>query len=584
MLVELRVKDFGIIEEVDWNLGPGLNVITGETGAGKSLVIDAVEAILSGKLDEDSVRHGAVEAQVEGVFALPAGNSGCALREFLAGKDLQSDEDTLVIEYRLRKGGRSVNRVNGHAVPRGMLQQIGGFLVDIHGQSEHLSLLNQEHHIDYLDACAGTLELRHDFAERARKLAATEEELKGIVEKEKDMARREEFLRFQVEEIKQAKLNDGEMEELQREKDILSATEQLKALSAEACQALDGEEASGTSSALDGLNMAVRAVKRLVELDPSLKAQLGSLEDAVYGVEEAARSIRAYGEGLENDPERIEEIESRLQLIRNLKRKYGQTIAEILAYVEKASAELDGITRSPERRAELEKTRLNMRTEMGQMAGKLSEMRSRAAVELASRVKHELADLGMSRVGFNVAIEHREAAEGVPLADGKCYAFHSSGVDQVGFIVSTNPGEPFRPLARIASTGETSRFTLALKAALARADNVPVLIFDEIDIGVGGRSGEVLGRKLWSLAQSHQVICVTHLPQIAVFADAHFSVHKEVSGERTRSILETLDGEDRTRELAVMLTGSQYGEAALDSIHELLQRVSSWKREQQHPS
>ncbi len=529
------------------------------------------------------MRHGAVEAQVEGVFALPAGDGGRTLREFLAEKDLQPDEDTLVIEYRLRKGGRSVVRVNGHAVPRGMLQQIGGFLVDIHGQSEHLSLLNQEHHIDYLDACAGTLELRREFAARARELVAVEEELKGIIEKEKDMARREEFLRYQVEEIKQAKLRDGEMEELQQGKDILNATEQLKSLSAEACQTLDRDDASGVSSVLDGLNTAVRAVKRLVELDPSLKPQLGSLEDAVYNVEEAARSIRSYGERLENDPARIEEIESRLQLIRNLKRKYGQSIAEILAYLEKASAELDGITRSPERRAELEKTHLNLRTEMGRMAAQLSEMRSRAAVELAARVKQELADLGMSRVEFNVAIERKEAAEGVPLADGKCYAFHSNGVDYVSFIVSTNPGEPFRPLARIASTGETSRFTLALKAALARADNVPVLIFDEIDIGVGGRSGEVLGRKLWSLAQSHQVICVTHLPQIAVFADTHFSVHKEVSGERTRSILEALGDETRLRELAVMLTGAQYGEAAIESIHELLQRASSWKREQQHP-
>lgn len=577
LLLELRVKALGIIEEINWRLSHGLNVITGETGAGKSLVIDAVEALLAGKVEDEVIRYGATEAQIEGVFALPRGKGVSQLRKLLVEKGLDSDEETLVIDCELRRQGRSIMRVNGHAIPRALLQQIGRFLIDIHGQSEHLSLLDRKCHLDFLDAYAHALSLRDRFSDKAAELYKVEQELKVLAGEQKDLARREEFLRFQLDEIKRAKLQEREEEELERERNILSSIEKLKAYSYEAYQALCGEDASH-SSALHKLNEAVRAMKKLADLDPTLKQQLSSLEETEYGLEEMARDIHSYSDRLEYDPKRLEEIESRLELIRNLKRKYGQTIAEVLDYLRKAEKELEGLSHSSQRLAELEERRSHLKEEMGRIAYELSNIRSQAVGKLVTEVKKELDDLNMSQVEFEVAISQVQAPEGIPFPDGETYTFNNEGVDVVEFIASTNPGEPLKPLAKIASTGEISRFMLALKGALSQADNIPVLVFDEIDVGVGGRSGEIIGKKLWSLAQNRQVICVTHLPQIAVFADAHYSIHKEVSGARTLSILETLQDEARVQELAVMLGGAQYTETSVNNARELMQKAEIWKK------
>ncbi|MCJ7654932.1 MAG: DNA repair protein RecN, partial [Dehalococcoidia bacterium] len=322
-------------------------------------------------------------------------------------------------------------------------------------------------------------------------------------------------------------------------------------------------------------------MKKLVELDPTLSQQLNSLEEAVYGVEEIARDIRAYSERLEHNPERLEEVESRFELIKSLKRKYGQTIADILSYLEKTERELEGISLSSERRAELEKMCSLLKAEMGKTASELSTARSAAAAKLVAEVKKELQDLNMSQVEFEVSVTWEEAEEGIPLPGGKTYAFNNEGIDVVEFMASTNPGEPVKPITKIASTGEISRFTLALKGALSEVDNIPVLIFDEIDIGVGGRSGEIIGKKLWALARNRQVICVTHLPQIAAFADAHYNVHKHESGARTVSMLQPLEGESRTEEIAVMLAGPQYTEISLSDARAVIQKSQAWKQDHQ---
>ncbi|MBL7062337.1 MAG: DNA repair protein RecN, partial [Dehalococcoidia bacterium] len=561
MLLEIRVKNLGIIESIDWNLSSGLNVITGETGAGKSLVIDAVETLLEGKVADEVIRHGSDKALVEGIFALPDNESLTQLKELLAEKGLKSDEDNLVISCEFRKQGRSVVRINGHAVTRGVLREIGLLLVDIHGQSEHLSLLDRKYHLDFLDAYGHTMELRNGFSTKVAELNKLEQELKALVEEEKDAARRQEFLSFQLDEIRRAKLRVGEEEELERERNVLSSAEKLKAMSYEAYQAICKEDAShGSAPALDKLNEAVEVMKKLVELDPTLSQQLNYLGEAVYGLEDVARDIRSYSERLEDNPERLEEVVSRLELIKNLKRKYGQTIADIMGYLEKTEGELEAISLCSERQTELEKMSTQLKAEMGQIASELYGARLTAAEKLVAEVKKELKDLNMAQVEFDVSIAQDEAEEGILLPGGKTYAFNNEGVDSVEFIASTNPGEPLKPITKIASTGEISRFTLALKGALSEVDNTPVLIFDEIDIGVGGRSGEIIGKKLWTLAQGRQVICVTHLPQIAAFADAHYNVHKYESGARTVSMLQTLEGESRTKEIAVMLAGPQYSE------------------------
>ena len=578
MLLELKVKDVGIIEEINWSLGGGLNVITGETGAGKSLVIDAVEALLGGKTDEEIIRHGAEVAQIEGVFTLPHRETISGLREFLVEKGINSDEDTLVIKYEIRKQGRSVIRVNGNAVPRGVLQQIGRLLIDVHGQSEHLSLLDMRCHLDFLDSYAHTLDLRTSFTAKAGELHKAEQELKALTENEKELARHQEFLRFQIDEISQAKLQEGEENELERERNILTSCEKLKALSYEAYQVLAGEDTPGPSaSARDRLNDAIQVTNKLVALDPALKPQLDFLEETLYGLEGTAQDIHSYSDRLEYDPNRLEEIESRLELIRSLKRKYGQTITDILDYLEKAEKELEGISHSSQRRDELEPMRFHLKEAMGKIAFELSEKRSRAARNLVTEVKKELDDLAMSQVEFDVATNQVQDEEGIPFPNGQTYAFNNEGVDNVEFIASTNPGEPLKPLNKIASTGEISRFMLALKGVLSEADNIPVLVFDEIDIGVGGRSGEIIGKKLWSLARNHQTICVTHLPQIAAFADSHYLVQKEFSRKRTLSQLETLQDEPRLKELAAMLGGTQYSETSLVNARELVAKAKRWK-------
>lgn len=580
MLVELRVSNFGIIEEIDWHLGRDLNVITGETGAGKSLVIDALETLLSGKADDNAIRYGMEEAFIEAVFDTSGQDIHSRLHELLAGNGLlEPGEHTLVISAQIRREGRRIFRANRKTVSRGLLNRIGGLLVDIHGQSEHLSLLNRDFYIDFIDGYAGTGELRSEFGGRASRLQQVEQEIKAINEQEKEQARREEFLRFQIDELRRANLKEGEEETLERERVVYGSSERLKADSHEAYQAIYGDDSpTSGSSVLEKLSEAARAVRRLTEIDNTLKAHLECIQEAENRLMDVARDIRNYHDRIEYDPERLREVELRLELISDLKRKYGQTIAEILEYLEKAEKQLAEINTSGERRKRLGEERERLRGEMGETASQLSVRRLDAAKKLVSAVQNELEELDMARVKFDVSITKNESGAGIPFPDGKLYAFTREGVDVVELRASTNPGEPLKSLALVASTGEISRFMLALKSALAESDNIPVLIFDEIDIGVGGRSGEVVGRKLWNIARHRQAICITHLPQIAVFADSHYTVRKSAEGDRTISTIEMLQGSDRIKEIAVMLSGFQYTGTAVRNAEELVEKASLWKK------
>jgi DNA repair protein RecN (Recombination protein N) len=404
-----------------------------------------------------------------------------------------------------------------------------------------------------------------------------EREIKSLTRSEQEVARQVELLNFQVDEINRAKLRDGEDAELAKEQTLLASAEKLKAVSYEVYRIIYGDEsASSSSAAVDRLNEALAAMTRIVETDPSLRKQLAYLEETVHCLEETARDVLSYGENLSYDPQRLEEVQNRLELIKSLERKYGSTINGVLQYLEKAETELNGITNSGERRAQLEAEMEQLKKEMGVLALKLSKKRAQAAQKLAAAVKKELADLNMARVDFAVAVMREPSPEGIPLPEGGSCKYSSSGIDDVYFEASTNPGEPRKPLEKIASTGEISRFLLALKSALAEADTVPVLIFDEIDIGIGGRSGEVIGRKLWNLGRTHQVICVTHLPQIAAFADAHYSVSKHTDGGRTTSAIATLNGDARVKEIAVMLGGPRYTESVMTAARELIEKAQDW--------
>jgi len=578
MLVELTVRNYGIIEEVGWSPAPGFNVITGETGAGKSLVVDAVEALLTGQVSETDIRHGADTARIEGIFQIADSRSSGITGDLLSEKGLQSDDDMLLVSCDFRRQGRATPRVNRQAVSRALLRDITASLLDIHGQSQHLSLLNKERHLDYLDAYAHTRELREDFTKQVRELNDIEREIQRLSINEQDISRQKDLLNFQVDEINRAELQTGEEESLEREQALLTSAEKLKTAAYEVYRVIYGDEnALTSSSAVDKLNDALPVMRQIAETDTSMKSRLDYLEEMVHGLEEMAREVHSYGENLNHDPERLEEVQNRLELIKGFKRKYGDTIEKMLDYLKKAEIELESLSFSDARHRELEEKRVQLRAEMGKVAGNLSEKRVRAAGELADAVKKECRELNMAQVDFQVSVRCEVAPEGIPLPDGEFYKYNGDGVDVVEFLASTNPGEPLKSLDKIASTGEISRFMLAMKSALAEADNIPVLIFDEIDIGVGGRSGGVIGMKLWKLSRNHQVICVTHLPQIAAFADAQFNVSKESSGERTVSTIKALDGESRLQELAVMIGGPQYTPSALNAARELMGKAGKWK-------
>ena len=579
MLTELKVKDLGIIEDMDWKLDTSFNVITGETGAGKSLIIDAIELLLTGSAGEDVIRTGANEARIEGVFTLSSDARYTALKNFLADKGVPCDDDVLIVSCEIRRGKPGLVRINDHSVNKSLLRYAGQLLIDIHGQSQHLSLLDRKYHLDILDAFAHTQEMRAAFAAGVLRLQDLEASLHSLAENEKDRLRQEDFLRFQIEEISNAKLSPGEDIELEEERRLILVSEKLKEYAQQVSQSLDDRElAPDSSSAVGRLNQAAKALRKLAELDSSLKPQLDLIEKTLCDLEESARDIRLYGERQGSDPHRLEEIESRWELLRNLKRKYGRDVQAVLEYLEKARNDLASINGFLEQQAQLTLALDKLKKELGPMAVKLSGARSRAAVKLAGEVAKELGELEMGQMQFEVSVNQTVSPGGLTGENGEYFNYSSDGIDIVEFMVSTNQGEPLKPLSKIASTGEISRFTLALKGALSGVDNIPVLVFDEIDIGVGGRSGDILGRKLQRLAQTHQVICVTHLPQIAAYADSHYCVTKENFGQRTASTLTCLKGERRLSELALMLTGPGHSAIALKNAAELIEKADNWKK------
>lgn len=585
MLSELTISDLAIIDELHVQLAPGFNVLTGETGAGKSIIIDAVSLLLGGRAEVEMVRAGAERAQVEGTFHLSQ-EVRAAVEPLLAENGLEGDEpDTLVLGREVRRGGRSVCRVNGRAVALSVLKDIGQHLIDIHGQSEHLSLLRVREHVNLLDRYAGLWEQRTQFGQVVTQLRQVRRELESLLKDEREMARRADLLQFQIEEIGSAKLKPGEDATLEQERTRLANAEQLAALADEAYQALY-EGAGETPAALDSLAQATKALTGLAKIDQALGEHVQTAENAAAQLDDLARTIRAYRERIEFSPKRLEQVEDRLDMLKRLKRKYGNTIEEVLAFAENAARQLDGITHASERIEELGRQEETLLRQIGAMGQALSDARQAAAQKLAAGIEAELNDLRMSGARFDVDIQWAEAENGAFVGERRC-AFDSTGLDKVEFLVAPNVGEGLKPLAKIASGGETSRLMLALKAVLARADQTPTLIFDEIDQGIGGRVGAVVGRKLWELTEAggrkpqprdrlaHQVICITHLPQLAGYGDAHFRVEKGTSSGRTTTNVSALDDQLRVQELAQMLGAS--GEGAVQSAQEILATVEQAK-------
>jgi DNA repair protein RecN (Recombination protein N) len=570
MLEELRIRNFAIIDSLDLTFAPGFNVITGETGAGKSIMIDALELLLGGKTDSAFVRAGADRALVEGTFSLDA-PAQAALQPLLEREGLldEAQANFIVLAREIRAdSGRSMARVNGITVRSEVLKEIGEALVDVHGQSEHLSLLKASTHIDLLDRYADLMEIRAAMGALVERVNHTRREINSLLEDEAALKRRAERLRREVEEIEAANLKPGEDDELRAERTRLGSSEQLATLCGEALLLLIGDDSAvNDTSAVDLLMRASVLLEKLVRIDPGLNEQAEMADVLAQQAQELAFTLQGYLDSVEHNPERLNEVEERLEAINALRRRYGATIEAVIEHGQRARAELESIENSEARLEELRAEEAKLLTYIGEMGQKISQFRQQFGARLSEQVIAELKDLRMESTRFEVAINYLDDPEGCFVGERRV-AFWPTGIDQVEFMMSANPGEPLRPLAKVASGGETARIMLALKRVLSQADHTPTLIFDEIDQGIGGRVGAVVGEKLWTLTTGHQVLVVTHLPQLAGFADQHFKVQKITLGDRVKTDVRALDTDARVAELTEMLGAT--GDAGNQTARDLL--------------
>lgn len=570
MLLELRIKNFAIIETLTLEFSPGLIILTGETGAGKSIIMGALDMLLGQRVDMTTLRKGSEYASVEAVFKIPEVVKDPII-QLLKEEELLDDYENITLTRELRKDKRNIARVNGHRTTVGVLVQLGEYLVDIHGQSEHLSLMRVNQHMDLLDRFADTTEFLTEYQDVYTELKVVQAELNRLRKSDLEAEQRKELLAFQIDEIEQAGLEVGEDKILLERRTRLANAEKLADVSQNILILLD--DAPGHQpTVMDLLGQIVSSVEDLSKIDLSLAGLNEKTGELSEGLFEIGKDLRAYLDSLEFDPDEFENVQDRLELIRGLKRKFGESIPEIIAYRSQSQKELEEITGRSSRIVELEGEENKLLTQLIQRGNKLSLSRKQGAQTMASELEIQLNDLKMAGSKFKVDFLIKEDPEGVLTKEGHRIAYYSDGLEKVEFLIETNPGEGYKPLAKTASGGETARLMLAIKNVLAQADFISTLVFDEIDQGIGGRIGAVVGEKLYRLTEKHQVICITHLPQLAGFGQQHYQVSKDVEGGRSVIHVREISGQDRTKELATMLGGPS--EKNLESAQELLEYVS----------
>ena len=554
MLKELTIQNFAIIQDLRLEFKAGLTTFTGETGAGKSIMLDALEVLSGGRTDATMIRSGADAAYLEAVFHIPESNRA-EIQHILDEQSLNEEGQTdLIFSREIRKEGRNVARVNGRSVAISILRDLGGYLVDIHGQSEHLSLLKVKEHIHLLDRYCSNEELLADYKHSYRAWTHIARELQELRKAETDAARQQDLLNYQIREIEAAALKDGEDDELQAELNRLANAEKLATLCQKATALLESSDGEA-AGAIEQMGEVGQALQRIAEIDQSV-AELASQSETVLAlIDDISRGLQDYIDTVEYNPKRLEQVENRISLINSLKRKYGASIADIVKFAENAKQQLDRITHAEERILELEANEKELLAVLAQKALHLSQNRQAYARQLGEKIEQQLADLRMAGAQFKADIQYIPDDMGLLLPDGEKVRFDDSGIDKVEFLIAPNPGEGLKPLVKIASGGETSRLMLALKNVLAEADTIPTLIFDEIDQGIGGRIGAIVGEKLWQLGRAHQVLCVTHLPQLAAFGVQHYHVRKLVVEGRTVTQVDDMQGEAQVHELANMFGG-----------------------------
>ena len=555
MLRELRVRDFAIIESLALQFAPGLTILSGETGAGKSILVDALALALGSRSSSEMIRSRAEQAEVEALFSLEdAGSAG----GFLQAQDFSGDE--VLVRRVVSRSGRHRLWINGRLATQTLLFELGRHLVDIYGQHEYQTLLRPEHHIELLDAFGGHSRELEAYEQAFARFQALLLERKRLGQSEAEKRERQEFLEFRIREIERVRPRPGEDEELRQERERLRHAEQLHSAADEGAAKLYESDAA----VVESLRLLTQRLAAASAHDPALQGPAEQAETAATLLEECARELRAYADRVESDPERLVQVDDRLAEIQRLKRKYGERVEDVLALLESSRQELNSLSRSEERLQELDQGLDRAREQCLELGRVLTRKRQEAGERLARRVKEELKRLDMPQTAF--------AARLIPVAAEEGLA--ASGLEQVEFYLSPNPGEELKPLARIASGGELSRIMLALRTLLVAPGGVSTLVFDEVDAGIGGATAEVVGRKLKELARSHQVLCVTHLPQIACFSDTHYRVSKSRAGGRTVTAVERLGGEDRVEELSRMLGGVQITEKTRAHAREMMEAAA----------
>lgn len=557
MLDELSISNFAIIEKLNLSFEKGLSVITGETGAGKSIIIDAISLLIGGRGSSEYVRHGTDRAEIEGLFLAASSHPVHKKAEELG---IDTSDGMVVLRRTISKNGKSICRINGKLMTLAILREIGRMLIDIHGQHEHQDLMHTDRHLVLLDDFGGQRlgSAMSEYKKLYKVFVRKKQQLKQLTENEKEMAHRLDLIQYQWEEINKADLEPDEEERLMNEKLQLSNHGKIYSALQDSYGALYGE-----NKGLDWVGLAMGHLQDVADIDDSLQKKYDTVANSFYMLEEITFSLRDHFETLEFDPDRLDLIEARLNEITKLKRKYGQTIPEILEYAAEIEEEIDQIENRDEHVAEIRDELDEIIRDLSVEAKNLSQVRMATATKLTEAIHRELNDLYMEKTRFQVRFHQQEPT--------KELRYQKDGTDHIEFVISTNPGEPLKPLSKVASGGELSRIMLALKSILSQDRQTISIIFDEVDTGVSGRVAQSMAQKIFKLSAPSQVFCITHLPQVAAMADNHLYISKQEKGNRTQTLVSPLSKQEKVKEVARMISGVEITDLTKKHARELLE-------------
>lgn len=557
----MTIKNFAIIESLSLTFQEGMTVLTGETGAGKSIIIDALGLLVGGRGSADFIRHGEERLELQGLFALAEDNLAC--RNALIENGIDASDDMVVLERSLFRSGKNSCRINGKLVTTVLLRQIGSRLIDIHSQHEHQELMNEEFHLSLLDRFASDKikPALTKYQTNFKEYQTIEKEWQNWTKNERELAQRLDMLRFQQQEIENADLQAGEEDRLLEQKNILANFEKLNENLQGAYAAIQGEPGG-----LEFVGEAMRQMETAASIHTDYKAVSEAISSSYYMLEDSMSQIRQSLDQLEFQPEELNQIESRLNDLNQLKRKYGKTIEDIIQYEQEISSEMEKLTDSESHVGHLETKLATLKTELTKQAATLTDIRKKAAVTLEKQIKQELNQLYMEKAIFSVRFE----ANKMELTE--------LGQDSVVFYMSTNPGEPLKPLAKIASGGELSRMMLALKTIFSRHQGITSIIFDEVDTGVSGRVGQAIAEKIYAVSVGSQVLCISHLPQVAAMANHHYYITKKVQNKRTTTSVTVLKGVEKVEEISRMIAGIEVTELTKQHAKEMIEQAEKVKQ------